>query len=134
MEIRHELREQLRRLKMPGMWQALETSLAQARESELGHLEFLSLLIQDELANRENNMLAKGIRNSGFGLEKTFAKFDFRFNATALTTSTLRDLATCHFIGQQRNVVIGGPLRFSRTLTAHAQEQRHAADLQPSSC
>ena len=40
MEIRPQLRVQLRQLKMPGMWHAL---------TELGHLEFLSLLIQDEL-------------------------------------------------------------------------------------
>ena len=64
MEIRPQLREQLRQLKMPGMWHALETRLAEARQSELGHLEFLSLLIQDELTNRENNMLATRIRPS----------------------------------------------------------------------
>ena len=58
MEIRPQLREQLRQLKMPGMWHALETRLAEARQSELRHLEFLSLLIQDELTNRENNMIA----------------------------------------------------------------------------
>ena len=83
MEIRHELREQLRRLKTPGMWQALDTRLAEARESELDHLEFLSLLIQDELANCENNMLAKRIRNSVFGLKRTFAQRDFHCNPTA---------------------------------------------------
>ena len=35
MEIRPQLREQLRQLKMPGMRQALETRLAEARQSEL---------------------------------------------------------------------------------------------------
>ena len=67
------------------MWHALETRLAEARQTELGHLEFLSLLIQDELTNRENNMLATRIRNAGFGLEKTFTEFDFRFNESALS-------------------------------------------------
>jgi DNA replication protein DnaC len=109
MEIRHQLEEQLRRLKMPGLSQALELRLAEAREHELGHLEFLALLIGDEMASRENSMLAKRIKDAGFGMEKTFEGFDFRFNAEALPTATLRDLATCHFIGQRQNLVIGGP-------------------------
>ena len=120
MEIRPQLREQLRQLKMPGMWHALETRLAEARQTELGHLEFLSLLIQDELTNRENNMLATRIRNAGFGQEKTFAEFDFRFNDSALNAAVLRDLATCHFIGERRNVVIGGPPGIGKTHAAKA--------------
>ena len=45
MEKRQELEQALKRLKMPGVWSALEMRLAEARESKLGHLEFLSLLI-----------------------------------------------------------------------------------------
>ena len=120
MDIRPQLREQLRQLKMPGMWHALETRLAEARQTELGHLEFLSLLIQDELTNRENNMLATRIRNAGFGLEKTFTEFDFRFNESALGAALLRDLATCHFIAERRNVVIGGPPGIGKTHVAKA--------------
>ena len=109
MEIRHQLEEQLRRLKMPGMWQALDMRLTEARENDLGHVEFLSLLIQDELSNREDNMLAKRIKAAGFGVQKTFEGWDYRFNEEALPASTLRDLATCHFIGRNQNLVIGGP-------------------------
>ena len=109
MEIRHQLQEHLRRLKMPGMWHALEMRIGEARENDLGHLEFLSLLIQDELTNREDNMLAKRIKAAGFGVQKTFEGWDYRFNEEALPASTLRDLATCHFIDRKQNLVIGGP-------------------------
>lgn len=115
MEIRHQLQDQLKRLKMPGLSQALDLRLAQARDQKLGHLEFLSLLIQDELANREDNMLGKRLRAAGFGLQRTFEDFDFRFNEEALPASMLRDLATCHFIAQRQNLVIGGPPGIGKT-------------------
>ena len=58
MEMHHHLRDQLKRLKMPGLYQALDMRLAESRTNNLGHLEFLSLLIQDELVNREDIMLS----------------------------------------------------------------------------
>lgn len=45
MEIRHQLRDQLKRLKMPGLWQALDVRLSEATANNLGHLELLSLLV-----------------------------------------------------------------------------------------
>ena len=65
MEKRQELEQALKRLKMPGVWNALEMRLAEARESKLGHLEFLSLLIQDELASREDSMVCHAYEGGG---------------------------------------------------------------------
>lgn len=115
MEIRQHLQQELRRLKMPGLNEALDLRLAEARDNKLGHLEFLSLLIQDELASREDHMLAKRLKAAGFGTQKTFEEFDFRFNETALPPVTLRDLATCHFVAQKQNLVIGGPPGIGKT-------------------
>ncbi len=120
MEVRNHLEEQLRRLKMPGLLHALDLRLGEARETKLGHLEFLSLLIQDELASREDHMLAKRLRAAGFGVEKTFEDFDFRFNEAALPAATLRDLATCHFIEAKQNLVVAGPPGIGKTHTVKA--------------
>ncbi len=62
--------------------------LSDAKANNLGHLEFLSLLVQDELVNRKDNMLSKRLKAAGFGVQKSPA-------------SVLRDLATCHFISQK---------------------------------
>jgi DNA replication protein DnaC len=83
MEIQHHLRDQLKRLKMPGVWQALDVRLSEAKANNLGHLEFLSLLVQDELVNREDHMLSKRLKAAGFGVQKSFEDFDFRFNVSA---------------------------------------------------
>jgi len=115
MEKRQELEQALKRLKMPGVCNALEMRLAEARESKLGHLEFLSLLVQDELASREDSMFARRLKAAGFGVEKTFQEFDFHFNDKALPPSTLRDLASCHFVEQRQNLVVGGPPGIGKT-------------------
>ena len=65
--------------------------------------------MQDELASREDSMLAKRLKAAGFGVEKTFQEFDFHFNEKALPPATLRDLAGCHFVEQRQNLVLGGP-------------------------
>jgi len=115
MEKRQELEQTLKQLKMPGLWNALEMRLAEARESKLGHLEFLSLLMQDELSSREDSMFARRRKAAGFGVEKTFQEFDFHFNEKALPPATIRDLATCHFVEQRQNLVIGGPPGIGKT-------------------
>ena len=115
MEARIQLEQQLKRLKMPGVLHALDLRVAEAQQSGLGYLEFLSLLIDDEMQSRENNMLAKRLKAAAFGVQQTFEQFDFRFNEQSLPPATLRDLATCRFIDQRRNVVIGGPPGIGKT-------------------
>ena len=47
-------------------------------------------------------MLSKRLKAAGFGVQKSFEDFDFRFNEEALPASVLRDLSTCHFIVSAR--------------------------------
>lgn len=99
----------LKQLRMPGMAASLETRLREAKQANLGHLEFLHLLLQDEVLNRESNLLAKKLKTGGFSNRMTFETFDYRFNEEALNPQTIRDLATCNFIEQNRSLVICGP-------------------------
>ena len=50
---RHQLETTLRTLKLSGMLDTLEARLAQARAGELGHLEFLQALCEDEITRRD---------------------------------------------------------------------------------
>jgi len=120
MEIKQHLEQNMKRLKMPGMMYNLELRLQEARENQLGHLEFLSLLFQDELLNREGNNFQKRIKAAGFGVIKTFEGFDFNFNDEALSSSLIRDLATCHFWEQRRNLVLCGPSGIGKSHIAKA--------------
>ena len=66
------LHETLRTLKLTGMLDTLDARLAQTRDGKLGHLEFLQVLCEDEIARRETAALARRIRRARFEEQATF--------------------------------------------------------------
>ena len=56
----HQLETTLRALALSGMLDTLEARLAQADAGELGHVEFLQALCEDELARRDAAGIAAG--------------------------------------------------------------------------
>lgn len=115
MEMRGQMEQQLKRMKLPGILNNLDLRVAEAQENRLGYLEFLGLLLQDEILSREANNLTKRIKAAGFGNEKTFEGYDFQFNEEELPASMIRDLGSCHFVEQKRNLVITGPPGIGKT-------------------
>ena len=93
----HHLITQLKRLRLPAIAENLQLRQREAEENALGYLKFLTLLVTDELSNREANILAKRITSGNINPRLTFESFDLRFNNTALPSQTIRDLASCHF-------------------------------------
>jgi len=120
MNMNHHVQTHLKRLKLPAVMENLETREREARETNLGYIEFLSLLIQDEIASRETNILQKRIAGGSLNHRLTFETFDFRFNNEALASQTIRDLATCHFIERNQNLIFCGPPGIGKTHIAHA--------------
>ena len=107
--ITHELQSDLKRLKLPGMADSLDRRTKEAEAAKLGYFEFTALLVQDEVASRESNSFQKRLLQAGFSTRMTFEAFDYEFNAAVLPAPTLRDLASCRFIDQRRNLVLAGP-------------------------
>lgn len=120
MDLRYHLANDLRRLRMPGMLETLEMRIREATEGNYGYLEFFQLLVQDEIANRETNNLAKRLKAANLSNRCTFESFDFRFNAQALPAQTLRDLATCHFLDRNANIILCGPPGIGKSHVAQA--------------
>jgi DNA replication protein DnaC len=120
MEFKHQLTDNLKSLRLSGILENLDIRLREATESNLGYLEFLSLVIGDEADKRGSNMLKKRIRTANFGEEKNFEQFDFRFNETDLPKSQVKDLSTCRFIDLKQNLVICGPPGIGKTHIAKA--------------
>ena len=56
------LRNALRTLKLTGMLDTLDARLAQTRDGTLGHLDFLQVLCEDEIARRDTVKCWWGIR------------------------------------------------------------------------
>jgi len=110
----------LKRLKLPGMADNLDRRAREAEASKLGYLEFAALLVQDEVASRESNSFQKRLKTAGFTTRMTFESFDFEFNGSVLPAPALRDLSSCRFIEQRRNLVVAGPPGIGKSHIAQA--------------
>jgi len=118
--LKDDLANNLKRLKLPSMADNLDTRCRQAEESKLGYLEFIQLLVQDELASRESNSFQKRLKSAGVSPRMTFESFNFEFNNAVLPAQIIHDLASCRFIEQHRNLVLAGPPGIGKSHIAHA--------------
>ena len=114
-----ELAPVLRTLKLTGMLDTLEARLAEARAGTLGHVEFLQVLCQDEIARREAAAVARRLRAARLPAAATLESFDFAFN-TKLPTAQIRDLARLEFIAAGESLCIYGPVGVGKTHIAVA--------------
>jgi DNA replication protein DnaC len=102
------LRTALTKLRLSGLAQSLEVRLQEAAGNGLNHLEFLELVLQDELAVRAERLMNRRIKVATFREPKTLEDFDWQFN-TSIKKKQIFDLATCRFIREARDVLFLGP-------------------------
>jgi DNA replication protein DnaC len=117
--IDHHLMGQLRTLKLGGFMETLELRVTQARNDELSHLAFLTLVVQDEIERREAKKLETRLKKACFEEEKTLEGFDFAFNSR-IKRGVITDLATCLFVEKREHILIYGPAGVGKTHLAQA--------------
>ena len=120
----------LRDLKLSGMLDTLDARLAQAHAGELGHLDFLQVLCQDEISRRETTSLARRIRGARFETEATLEGFDFAASPK-LPAAQIRDLAALRWLASGDSVILYGPVGVGKSHIAQAlahQAIRSGAD------
>jgi DNA replication protein DnaC len=104
----HPLLPKLRRLKLSGILDTLETRSAQATRDQLNPTEFLAILLDDELERREMTRLTRRVAEAGVDPTKTIASFDFAA-VPHLDRTRFSDLATAAFVPRAENVILAGP-------------------------
>jgi DNA replication protein DnaC len=104
----HPLLPKLRQLRLSGMLETLDLRAAQAVERQLAPVEFLALLLDDELERRNQSRLARRLTQSGCDSQKTLAHFDFTA-APGVNRILIQDLSTCTFITRHENILLCGP-------------------------
>lgn len=98
----------LKRLRLSGLASTLEVRLQEAAGNQLNHLEFLELLISDELSVRSDRAMARRIKAAGFRELKSLEDFDFSFNPS-IKRGRIMELATGRFIREGTDLLILGP-------------------------
>jgi len=114
-----ELTPMLKQLRLSGVLDSIEARNRQAIEEKFSYMDFLAIIIQDEIARRSQKRLALAIRRANFRNQKTLEEFDFSFNP-GLNRALITDLASCRFIEEKLPVVILGPCGTGKSHIAQA--------------
>lgn len=80
------------KLKLFGMLDTIGVRLGQAAAGELGHVELLEMLCQDETARRDDAGLTRRVKAARFEQLATIEDYDFSFNPK-IPVAQIRDLA-----------------------------------------
>lgn len=113
----------LKKLRLSGVLQTLELRTRQAVEDDSSHTEFLYRLLCDEVERRDHKQLDLRVRRAAFEAHKTLEEFDFAFNPNVPKAKVI-DLATCHFVRRNENVLIVGPAGVGKSHLAQSLGHR----------
>lgn len=114
-----ELAPMLKQLRLSGILDSLEDRNKQAIGKKMSYTEFLSLLISDEIARREQKKFALRLRRAAFRSHKTLDQFDFAFNPK-INSALIQELITGRFIEEKVAVLIVGPCGTGKSHIAQA--------------
>lgn len=113
------LKQNLRSLRLSTMGQEIEATVRHAKEGGIGHEDFLLGLTETELQVRSENRQKRRLREAKFPLMKPLETFDLE-SAPDLDNALFRELATCNFIKEKRNIVFLGRSGTGKTHMATA--------------
>ena len=104
-----ELDHALRKLRLSGMADVLDTRLRQAQTEKLAPIDFISALVSDELLRRQDRLFERRTKQAGFrDPDRTLDAFDFDFNRK-MSRALVYELATARFVMQREDALFLGP-------------------------
>ena len=104
-----ELDRALRKLRLSGMADVLETRLLQAQSEQMAPLDVVSVLVCDELQRRQDRLFERRTKKARFrDPNRSLDSFDFNFNRK-MNRALVFELATARFVGQREDALFLGP-------------------------
>src|SRR4029453_11096359 len=97
----------------------LEDLVARAEAAQMGYLDFVDLLLEEEVGLREGRRFRNALKLSGLPHHKTLDQFDFGFQP-GLDARKIKDLATLEFVRAKSNAALLGPPGVGKTMLAVA--------------
>lgn len=96
------------KLGLPHLAETINEYTRRADEGKLGYLDFLDLVLSEELAVRDDRRFRSGLRTSKLPHHKTIDEYDFSFQPE-LDPRKVKDLATLSFVEAKANAALLGP-------------------------
>ena len=124
----HPTINQLRELKLDGMADSFAELQTQDRAKDLGHAEWLALLLDREAADRgtrrfQTRLRVARLRHS----QATVEDVDYR-TPRRLDKALFQQLATCRWIAEHRGLLITGPCGVGKSWLSCALAQKACRD------
>lgn len=113
------LSDNLKALKLSAITTNLDSHLRQARQDKLDYDEFLLNLTEVEVQVRLDNGRKRRLREANFPLLKPFETFKFE-EAPDLDARLIKELSSCEYIKQCRNIIFVGKSGTGKTHLATA--------------
>jgi DNA replication protein DnaC len=102
------IREHAERLRLAHLAEGLDGLVDRAEQATMGYLDFLDLVLEEEVGVREGRRFRNALKLSGLPHHKGLDAFDFAFQPD-LDARKVRDLATLGFVEHKANVAFLGP-------------------------
>jgi DNA replication protein DnaC len=123
----HPTLDQLRQLGLAGMARAFEELAANPRGAELDHAEWLGLLLDRELAERQERRLRARLRHARLRHQAAVEDVDYR-TPRGLDRALFQRLATGGWIEARQNLIIEGPTGVGKSWLACALGHKACRD------
>lgn len=107
------------KLGLPNLAETLNQYTQRADEAKMGYLDFIDLVLSEELAVREDRRFRQVLRTSKLPHHKTLEEYDFSFQPE-LDPRKIKDLATLSFVEEKANAALLGPPGVGKTHIAVA--------------
>jgi len=109
----------LHSLKLFGLARSFEERLADPKQADLSHAEFVGLLVQDEKTYRDNLRLRRLLKKAKLRQEAALEDIDYGASR-GLSQQVILELANPQWIPAHRNVLISGPTGIGKSYIACA--------------
>ena len=98
----------LKHLRLSGIAEALSVRVARAEAAPLPYVEFLELLVEDELHRRSDRLFSRRLKQGEIVQLKELKDFDWSFDPK-LPKAKIVALASARFIAQHEDLLLIGP-------------------------
>lgn len=104
----------LKELRLPAMAEMLDSYTKQAVSSSMSYVDFLSVLVSEEVSRKARRGVENRIKSAKFPILKSLDDFDYAFQP-GINRKKVEELSSLRFIDNRENVLFLGPPGIGKT-------------------